>query len=524
MATSGSPASRAPAARPPTTRHREVERTYEVPGGAVVPPLVDVPGVASVAEPVVHELAATYFDTPDLRLTRLRITLRRRAGGDDAGWHVELPAPGDARTEVRQPLGRHTRTVPPAVLDLVRVHVRDQALAPVATVRDHRTVHRLLDGGGGVLAEVCDDDVTAEALGQRGGTTRWREWEVGLVAGGPELLDATQHVLATAGATPSTSPSELVRALGFRAPPRQPAPPRVRPRSPAGEAVSAVLRAHLHALWSWEPAVRAGEPEAVHQARVTVRTLRSLLATYRPVLERSVTDPVHEELRWFGEVLGRARDAEVARGACAQLLADEPAGLVLGPVAARIADTLDGAHARAHAAVVVELDGPRWFRLLDALDVLLADPPLTPAAADRAEQVLPLCVHDDWVRLRRAVSAADGAGSTEERAALRHEVRKAAKRLRFGAESATTVCGPPARRLARRAQRVQKVLGTAQDAVLTRRVLRDVAAAADVAGEPTFTYGRLDARAEASTTGTGPRLARAWAALERKRARRWLVG
>lgn len=507
-----------------TSEHREVERTYEVPAGAAVPELVDVPGVASVAAPVVHELVATYFDTPGLRLADRRITLRRRTGGDDQGWHVKLPATGDARTELQQPIGRHTRTVPPTVLDLVRVHVRDEVLAPVATITNHRTVHRLLDADGAVLAEVCDDDVTAEALGERGGMTRWREWEVELVTGGPDLLDAMQDVVATAGATLSASPSKLVRALGFRAPRPQPATPRVRRRSPAGDAVTAVLREQVHTLWSWEPGVRADAPDAVHQARVAVRTLRSLLATYRPVLERATSDPLREELRWFGRVLGVARDAEVSRGACAELLTDEPARLVLGPVASRIDDTLHTAHAAAHRAVVAELGGARWFRLLDALDELLADPPLTAAAASRADEVLPTCVAHDGKRLRRNVSALVGDTSPEERTELLHQVRKAAKRLRYGAESAATVCGAPAARTARRAQQVQKVLGTAQDAALTRTVLRDVAAAADVSGEPTFTYGRLDARVEATTTDVEAGFAQAWDALEEKKVRRWLQG
>ena len=502
-----------------TSEHREVERTYEVPPGAVVPPLGDIPGVGSVAEAVVHRLTATYFDTTDLRLADRQITLRRRTGGEDAGWHVKLPAGGDARIELRQALGRHTHTVPRAVADLVRVHVRDEPLTPVATVRSRRAVHRLLDAHGAVLAEVCDDDVTAEALGEHGGMTRWREWEVELVAGGPELQDAVQQVLATAGATVSTRPSKLLRAMAFPAPHAQ---PRVRRRSPAGDAVTAALREQVHALWSREPAVRADEQDAGHQARVTVRTLRSLLATYRPVLERSVTDPVREELRWFGGVLGAARDAEVARAACAELLAGEPAGLVLGPVAARLADTLDATHAQARVAVVTELDGARWFRLLDALDELLASPPLTRAAAGRADQVLPGCVAHDEKRLRRSVSALRDTGSAEERSALLHEVRKAAKRLRYAAESAEGVCGRPARRTARAARQVQKVLGALQDAALTRQVLRDIAAGANAAGEPTFTYGRLDARADAATIDVEPRFAQAWDKVDRSTSRRWL--
>ena len=53
----------------------------------------------------VQQLDAVYFDTPDHDLAAHQITLRRRTGGTDAGWHLKLPAGPDARTEVRAPLG-----------------------------------------------------------------------------------------------------------------------------------------------------------------------------------------------------------------------------------------------------------------------------------------------------------------------------------------------------------------------------------------------------------------------------------
>ena len=83
----------------PVDEHREVERKYDVGPDAVVP---DLPGAA---EPVEHDLVATYYDTPDLRLQDARITLRRRTGGVDEGWHLKLPGEGDARVEVHAPLG-----------------------------------------------------------------------------------------------------------------------------------------------------------------------------------------------------------------------------------------------------------------------------------------------------------------------------------------------------------------------------------------------------------------------------------
>lgn len=508
-----------------TSTHREVERTFEVAQDAVVPPLLAVAGVASVAAPVVHELEATYFDTPGLRLAARRITLRRRTGGDDAGWHVKLPVSADEKSELRRPLGRSTRTVPAAVLAPVRVHVRDEPVAPVATIANRRVVHRLLDADGAVLAEVCDDAVTAEALGRRPGRTRWREWEVELVGGASRLLDEVQALLLTAGATPSAAPSKLLRALDFRLPERQ-QPQRERlPRNcTAADAVLHTVHGQVEALLRLDPLVRADEPDAVHQMRVTIRKLRSALATYRPVLERAGTDPLREQLRWLGGVLGAARDAEVVRASCGALVAEQPSGLMLGPVARRLDRTLAQTYRTEHRQVVAALDGTRWFRLLDALEALLADPPLTDLAGKPATEVLPDCVRRDWKRLRHSRIIAEQAATPEERLVLRHDVRKAAKRLRYAAESAEGVCGKAAARLAKAAKGVQSVLGEQQDAAVTRQVLRDVAAQAHEQGETTFSYGRLDALVEAAGAESAARYVQVWAALDRARLRRWLGG
>ena len=112
------------------TVHTEVERKYLADDGFELPPLTELVAgtdggreqeVAPVVEgePVRQRLAATYFDTDDLRLAAAGLTLRRRTGGDDAGWHLKVPAGSNARSEVRLPLGRGARTVPAALQQMV---------------------------------------------------------------------------------------------------------------------------------------------------------------------------------------------------------------------------------------------------------------------------------------------------------------------------------------------------------------------------------------------------------------------
>jgi inorganic triphosphatase YgiF len=196
----------------------ETERKYDVDTGFVLPDLTGAGGSVSMAPPDVQRLEATYFDTDDLRLIGARITLRRRTGGDDAGWHIKLPVGGDTRREVHFPLGPPGRVVPAEIATEVARWSGGAPLRPVARLETHRTVRRLLGESGEVLAEVADDQVTgsrpdpADPESWRLQDT-WREVEVELKSGTPELLDAAAAGLAAAGARPSRSASKLARVL-----------------------------------------------------------------------------------------------------------------------------------------------------------------------------------------------------------------------------------------------------------------------------------------------------------------------
>ena len=75
----------------------ETEFTFEPAVGADLPDLDEIPDVVAVTKPRVFRLEAVYFDTEDFRLMRAGVTLRRRTGGEDAAWHVKLPAPRHKR-------------------------------------------------------------------------------------------------------------------------------------------------------------------------------------------------------------------------------------------------------------------------------------------------------------------------------------------------------------------------------------------------------------------------------------------
>jgi CHAD domain-containing protein len=98
--------------------------------------------------------------------------------------------------------------------------------------------------------------------------------------------------------------------------------------------------------------------------------------------------------------------------------------------------------------------------------------------------------------MRKAVRRAENAETSAEQDHELHEVRKAAKRLRYAAESAVPVLGDEATDLAARAEEVQEVLGEFQDSVVSRDLLRQLAVQVHLDGGNAFTFGRLHAAEE----------------------------
>ncbi|MCZ2827354.1 CYTH and CHAD domain-containing protein [Modestobacter sp. VKM Ac-2986] len=495
----------------------EIEQKFDVEETFVLPDLSGVPGVAEVREPVEHHLDAAYYDTADLRLARARVTLRRRTGGTDAGWHVKLPAVAGARRELHSPVGRAAKTPPKAVLEPVLGIVRQAPAAQVALLRTRRVVTELADAEGRVLVEVADDHVTGTAYpagpGEAAVVTTWREVEVELVDGDEAVLGAVAEALLDAGARPADSPSKLARVLGDRLTalvPERPAAeaPRKKdkgkkgkkgkgerraPAAAAGDVVAAALRSQVQALSDADLMVRTGQADGVHQVRVACRRLRSTLAAFRPVLDRTQTDPVREELAVVGSALSPTRDAEVAVAHLRELVAAQPVELVLGPVAARLQQAAVKDEAAGDAAARKVLSGAAYLRLREDLDALVAEPPLTETAVRPADEVLREVLARTTRRLQRSVELAEGA--TEDEAL--HDVRKAAKRLRYTAEAAVPVLGRPVAELVTAIKGVQEVLGDRQDTFITRPLCVQLGLQAFAAGENAWTWGRLHALEQA---------------------------
>ena len=446
-----------------TTRHQEIERKYDVAPSTIFPNLVNEATGFTVGQPVEHHLKAVYFDTLGLDLSRRGVTLRRRTGGDDAGWHLKVPGGRDSRIEMRRPLGDNSDQPPSVLLDPVRAVVRDRPLVPVARVSTRRREYPLLGPEHVVLAHVCDDEVDAECLVEGREATRWREWEVELADGDRSVLDEVEPRLLDAGAAPAAIGSKLARVLGDSVPaPGDAASGEDLAIGSAADLVRSLLTEQAQKLQERDAGFRAERSDSIHKLRIAARRLRSTLTTYRPLFDPDAMGGLQDQLRWLGQELAPCRDAQVLREHLNAVLADEPAPEVLARLLAR-----------------------------------------------------------DAKRVRRAVREVKAADGAHERDLALHEARKKAKRLRYAAESAIPVFEDRAKDYAKGVKGLQKTLGVRQDSVVARQALREYGVSAHLAGENAFTFGRLHALEQARADQAERAFRKAWKALPHTKVRDW---
>jgi CHAD domain-containing protein len=479
----------------------------------VVPDLASITGVRPDA-PVTERLSATYFDSDDFRLARAGASLRYR---DPEGWTVKLPA---GRGEL---LERHELHVdgepgdpPAAVIDLVHAIVRREPLCVVARLNTVRTKIGLRDDGGKVVGELVDDEVSL--LDGARLAARFRELEVEIADDADDSLPAALVArLRAAGAGHPDPVPKIVRAIGPRAadPPDVPEPPALDFASTATDVVRAAIIRSTRRLIDHDPGVRIGrDPEAVHQARVATRRLRSDLRTFRAVLDTEWSEPLRDELKWLGGALGSVRDTEVLLERLEGRLEELP------PPDADDGKALLaqlGAHREdARADLLAAMRSDRYFALLDALVDAARSPRFDTDLDDDTDDDLELSdfVRKPWRKLRDAADAIDEESSDHDL----HLTRIRAKRVRYAAEAVAEALGKDARKFAEAAESVQELLGEHQDAIVAADWLRVHAGQ----GASAFVAGELVAMEREAAQATRDEWPEVWRKARRKKLRRWM--
>jgi CHAD domain-containing protein len=228
----------------------------------------------------------------------------------------------------------------------------------------------------------------------------------------------------------------------------------LRPHDDDGADLREHLASHVAALAAALPYLAEVEP--VHDVRVRARRLRSLLRSHRVFLPAAVGErrirAVLDDLRWLGRVVGAVRDVDVLAEHLALVDVDDDVRR------AWLAD-LQTARATALGWANHRLAGARARRLLKRLQKLI-DPGIWPGSVrPTPDLVLPGQRLRVLVRAERALTLPQGGAEEVE---AWHDVRKAAKELRYAAE-AFAGHDPAATRWADASRKLQVVLGRQLD-------------------------------------------------------------
>jgi CHAD domain-containing protein len=438
---------------------------------------------------------SVYYDTDNQRLASLGFTLRRRDEHGENHWQLKLPR-ANGRLELEEP--GNPAEPPPKIDSLLKAILRGRPVTQRATLRTHRCGRRI-DG-----VELTVDDV--EVLEGQHVLERFSEIEAEAVDGSEERLQTVEEQLRRAGARRLDEHSKLERVLGQQCR-RRPKPKR---GAPALDHLRAYIATQLKELLAHDPGVRVGEDsEDVHDMRVAVRRLRSALRIARPMLDRNWAEELRSELDWLADALGPVRDLDVIREDLAAELASLDAGQDV--TGARLLEPLKGQQERVRRKLIATLDSQRYLALLDRIEQAGEALPVV-----RCDLSVEGMATKQFRKLRKRVKSL---GPDPSSAAL-HKTRIRLKRARYAAELAARTTGTPAKRVIKRAEHLQDILGQHQDAIVAQRHIRDLARTVGDR-ETALVAGRLIERQHHRATDARAQLPRAWARIDQAAKAAW---
>ncbi|MBZ0104849.1 MAG: CHAD domain-containing protein [Sulfuricella denitrificans] len=267
-----------------------------------------------------RKLLSIYFDTPDLHLRQQRVALRVRrigarwvqtvkgGGGVRAGLHQR----GEWEDEVVHDRPDLTKITDPSLLKLFSsAAVRDR-LQAVFTTEFKRTTWQLhWDNGDAVelaldQGEVKSGDKSAPVC----------EIELELKQGNPARL--FQAALELQQAIPLRLENVSKADRGYRLSQAAPSPV-LKATALELQREMSVKEAFQTIAWNcighWtanqEGALLSDNPENIHQIRVALRRLRSLLPQFKSVIPQASYAAIADELKWLANALGPARNWDV---------------------------------------------------------------------------------------------------------------------------------------------------------------------------------------------------------------------
>lgn len=434
---------------------------------------------AASAVPPRRELTR-YFDTDDLLLYRHGYSLRiresegrivqtlKRAPRDTGAvhprneweWDIE-----DASPAWRQ-LGRVLAAEPALDGNLRRAHPQFE------TEIQRRSYDIALDGSE--IEAVMDDGVVR--AGGREEPVREIELEIKRGPLGPvcrlaiELLE--HHALRLGAESKADRGYRLL--TGHTAAAVKARPPPLPSGATLGEALNRATGSALHGFVANLPAARAGDPEGVHQARVALRRLHSMLVLYADCLEPCARERFNNAIREMGVVLGTARDWDVFVN---ETLDEAGRAGVPEEWILALKEQAEPRRERSRAAVISVIDSKAPAELVLGVQAWIGDPDWAIRGPHPAQtpvrEVMPKLLE----RMAEKV-ARRGRKTARLTATELHPLRKSIKKVRYSAESVSALFSRKrVKTYVKACKKLQTILGSINDSRVTVQLLGELAPA-----------------------------------------------
>jgi triphosphatase len=416
----------------------------------------------------------TYFDTPGRALRKAGFTLRVREADD--GFVQIVKSVGDG-TLHRQECEWPVASAEPDRRLLAEVPgapgLEGEPLEPVFRTDVRRTSLSVTPAAGSKIELAFDDgSVTAGDAGEP-----LSELELELKGGAEDALFRLGLDLLQVAPLALLNESKAERGWhlrdGGQPKARKPHPVVLEPGIAVHEAFARLAAGVLDDLLANQPAALRGEEmEGIHQMRVGIRRLGSLLVLFEGFVEPHAAARFEDELRRLGRVLGEARDWDVFLGELLPAAIETAADLkTVEPLRAAAEERRHAAHQVAKKAV----QEPAFTRFVLAFRAWSGSAEAT--VPDRVGgQPLEELAPDMLDRLARKVEKRLADADPDEPTTL-HELRKSAKKLRYAIEYFESLYGAKAERYYKRCSALQKRLGTFNDLVTLQRLTEELTAA-----------------------------------------------
>jgi len=426
-------------------------------------------------------ITSIYYDTPGRKLhdqglslrveqhdTRRVQVLRRRASiGDTRQWRDVISSEGP------DPLAPETGA-------RLRGLIEDE-LRPLCKTQIRRTCWRLGAEPSVETKATLDEGEILATVGDA--TEPVCDLDLEMTEGDPAVLfDAALQLLDAAPLRITTRDhAERARRLLGGAIEATTAEPLSLVPSMTVEAVLQITcRACVWHLVSNERAALAGNAEAIHQMRVAVRRLRSVLAAVRSMLPAKQYQWVKDELRWLGGSLGPARNWDVfAMDLLAPVRSVLHTGPDLGNLVEMATQRQQAAYTAARSTIASRryseaiLKTVRWFETHRWRDQPVSEhsAPLFSTIAE----IAPPIIERRWRQAMRRSKHFAGSSLDE-----RHRLRIALKKLRYTIELLESLFeAASVKALVKRVKGLQEGLGHLNDVGTAQRLITELALPAE---------------------------------------------